>query len=150
MKKLKIDYTQIIFDINEDRRVEYKGLSGSEKIMDGFLVNPPPGITPIRLNDTDWKNRKAEIYEIFTEVAHACGGNQIIINVNELMSLISVEVYDRYMGSLTLSRNPVVLPHLQEFKVDPRHSPTKESMKEEITKKTIKPFEFKRVERPKQ
>lgn len=150
MKKMKVDYTQIIFDIDEDRRVEYRGLSGSEKLLDGFLINRPPGTTEVRLNDTEWKNKKAEMYEIFTEVAHACGGNQIIVSLYELANLISVEVYDRYMGNLTLARNPIVLPHLQEFKVDPRHTPTKESMKEEITKKTIKPFEFKRVERPKQ
>ncbi|MBP6740175.1 MAG: VWA domain-containing protein [Leptospiraceae bacterium] len=147
MKKLKIDYTQIIFDINEDRRVEYQGLNGSEKSLDGFLTNPPPGITSVRLNDADWRNRKAEIYEIFTEVAHACGGNQIIISVYELMSLISVEVYDRYMGRLTLSRLPIITPQFQEFKSTPKNS--KEELKEQIKQKVIKPFEFKKVERPK-
>ncbi len=147
MKKLKVDYTQIIFDINEDRRVEYRGLTGSEKSIDVFLPNSPPGVTPIRLSDVDWNNRKAEIYEIFTEVAHACGGNQVIINIYELMSLISVEVYDHYMGSLTLSRMPIVIPQFQEFKPNPKKNPI-DNLKEEITKKTIKPFEFKRVERP--
>jgi hypothetical protein len=148
MKKLKIDYTQIIFDINEDRRTEYRGLSGSEKMMDGFLTNVPPGVSPVRLNDADWANRKAEIYEIFTEVAHACGGNQIMISIYELMSLISVEVYDYYMGKLTLSRLPVITPHFQEFQTHPKNK-SPESLKEEIQNKTIKPFEFKRVERPK-
>ncbi len=148
MKKLKIDYTQIIFDINEDRRTEYKGLSGSEKMMDGFLTHVPPGVSPVRLNDSDWINRKAEIYEVFTEVAHACGGNQIIIGIYELMSLISVEVYDYYMGKLTLSRLPVITPHFQEFPTHPKKK-SPDSLKEEIQKKTIKPFEFKRVERPK-
>lgn len=147
MKKLKVDYTQIIFDINEDRRIEYRGLSGSDKTIDGFVPNPPPGITPIRLNDADWQNRKAEIYEIFTEVAHACGGNQIIISIYELMSLISVEVYDYYLGNLTLSRIPIVTPQFQEFKVQPKKNST-EQLKEEIQKKTVKPFEFKRIERP--
>ena len=31
MKKLKIDYTQIIFDTSEDRRVDYQGLTGKKK-----------------------------------------------------------------------------------------------------------------------
>ena len=64
------------------------------------------------------------------------------------MSLISVEVYDYYMGKLTLSRLPVITPHFQEFPTHPKKK-SPDSLKEEIQKKTIKPFEFKRVERPK-
>jgi hypothetical protein len=76
-----------------------------------------------------------------------CGGNQIIISIYELMSLISVEVYDYYLGNLTLSRIPIVTPQFQEFKVQPKKNST-EQLKEEIQKKTVKPFEFKRIERP--
>jgi len=148
MKKLKIDYSQIIFDISEDRRVDYQGLTGKDKILDGLPVGHNHGLTTIRLNDADWKNRKAEIYEKLTEIAHAAGGNQIILNANELIGLISIEVYDHYMGMLTLSRIPLETPKFPEFKTPPKKV-TPESFKEEIKEKTVKPFEFKRIERPK-
>lgn len=145
MKNLKVDYTQIIFDINEDRRTEYQGLTGKEKILDGFMAGKNHGLTSVRLNDNEWKNRKAEIFESFTEVAHACGGNQIIINVYELMSLISVEVYDHYMGLLTLSRIPIEIPKFPELKPQKKMP---QNFQEEIKQKTVKPFEFKKIERP--
>ncbi|MBP7281726.1 MAG: VWA domain-containing protein [Leptospiraceae bacterium] len=146
MKNLKVDYTQIVFDINEDRRIGYHGLTGKEKILDGFLAGSSQGLTEIRLNDADWNSKKAEIYETFTEVAHACGGNQIIINIFELMGLIAVEVYDHYMGLITVSRQPIVTPHFPEFV--PQKNPPK-NLQEEIKQKTVKPFEFKKVDRPK-
>ena len=43
------------------------------------------------------------IYRDFTEIAETCGGNQIILKVNELMKIVSVECYDRYLGLLTLA-----------------------------------------------
>ena len=55
------------------------------------------------LTDEALDEKMKGIYKNFTEIAETCGGNQIILRVNELMRIVSVECYDRYLGLLTLA-----------------------------------------------
>jgi hypothetical protein len=52
--------------------------------------------------------RKQGLFDTFTRIAETAGGNQIIIRVYEMLKLLSVEVYDRYLGLLTLATDAEV------------------------------------------
>ncbi len=105
LKQFKLDFTQIIFYMNDDLRYEF--------IEGNSSINFDPGSLSIEellegkkirvLNDEELKIKKKKYFEIFTKFANSCGGNQIILNVFDFLKIITVETYDRYMGLLTLA-----------------------------------------------
>ncbi|MFP4212221.1 MAG: hypothetical protein ACLFR8_13335 [Alkalispirochaeta sp.] len=48
------------------------------------------------------QNRINTRFERFTRVAEAAGGNQIVLTVYDALGLLTMDVYDRYIGLLTL------------------------------------------------
>ena len=71
-------------------------------VVDGRVENHER-LRHIELTDEELEERTKRIFEKFTELALASGGNQILPKINELTRLISVECYDRYLGLLTLA-----------------------------------------------
>ncbi|MBN2535910.1 MAG: hypothetical protein JXB88_23730 [Spirochaetales bacterium] len=53
--------------------------------------------------DDESGNQLSMRYDNLTRVAETCGGNQIIVNVHEVVPVIALEDYDRYLGFLTLT-----------------------------------------------
>ncbi|TGL59389.1 VWA domain-containing protein [Leptospira ognonensis] len=142
MKKQNIDYTQIVFSIGEEKRHIIQGDASRYKSIDGYL---PEGIKAETryLNDLEWKEAKDKSYGNFMKVAEACGGNLIILDIYDFLNLVSIEVYDRYMGQLTLSKSTdlkdAVLAEFQQKAKVPGFV-TKDN-------KIAKPFQFKKLER---
>lgn len=52
-------------------------------------------------DDEDGK-RLSSLYQDLTQVAETCGGNQIIVNEYDIVPVIALECYDRYLGFLTM------------------------------------------------
>ncbi len=105
VKKNKIDYTQLIFDIKEEQRHEVTFPKGvvSSSIIDNVVEDMDDNMTRVELTDDALDNKMKGIYKDFTKIAENCGGNQIILKINELIRIVSIECYDRYLGLLTLA-----------------------------------------------
>lgn len=105
IRKNKVDYTQIIFQIRDEQRheVESENSSSSLAAVDNVVTEMKEGMLRVELSDLELDAKMKGIYEDFTEIAEICAGNQIILGINELIPLVSVECYDRYLGLLTLA-----------------------------------------------
>ncbi len=104
IKKNCLDYTQIIFDIKEERRTEVVYADGMVvDAVDNMVEELSAGMSERVLSDEDLDAKMKGIFDDFTEVAESCGGNQIILKINELLNLVTVECYDRYLGLLSLA-----------------------------------------------
>ena len=99
LKTNRVDYSQIVFRLNDDLRHEVAGTNTES--LDGYALEHASG-NEIVLDDRAFEEKKRRLYEIFTRVAECCGGNQIIVDVYEMAGLIFVESYDRYLGLLSL------------------------------------------------
>jgi hypothetical protein len=105
LRKSNIDFTQIIFYMNDDLRYEFidgnpslnffAGALSIEELLEGKKIKV--------LTDEELKVKKKKYFEIFTKFANSCGGNQVILNIFDFLKIITVETYDRYMGLLTLA-----------------------------------------------
>ena len=104
-RKNKIDYTQIIFDIKNEQRHEIEFLDPSEReyTVDNVVEDVTDKMVRVELDDDALDNKMKRIFSDFTEIANACGGNQIILKINKFINLLTVECYDRYAGLLTLA-----------------------------------------------
>ena len=104
-RKNNIDYTQIIFNIRDEARsvVEYRG--ELKDAVDGVIEEDKvPQDADIRdLSDGELEERIRLIADRFTRFARTAGGNQIIVKIDDIAHIIAVEVYDRYLGLLTLA-----------------------------------------------
>lgn len=114
-RKNKLDYTQLIFDIREEQReeIEIIGQYDESLTVDNIIRDEDMTSHMSRkiLDNEALDNKINRIFGEFTEIAEAAGGNQVIVKINSLIKLVSVECYDRYMGLLTLNdrnspRNP--------------------------------------------
>lgn len=131
-KTNKIDFTQIVFFVNEDIRYEVDNVpSGISR--DGCLTEEklPKGAVKRTLSDTELEVKKKEYLNSFTRFAEAAGGNQIIISLYDFINLIAVECYDKYVGSITLAD----INQIQQLK--------SESKQESI--KNVKKMDFKKL-----
>lgn len=102
IKKNRIDYTQIIFSIRDELRTVVKNPADTIRSVDR-RVDPGEKVAFVDLADEELDREERRIFDEFTRIAETCGGNQIIVRINELVSLISIECYDRYIGMLTLA-----------------------------------------------
>jgi len=105
-KKNKIDYTQLVFDIREEQREEIiidgsydLSLTVDSIIRDEDLAE---NMTRKTLDNEELDAKMTDLFKDFTDIAEAAGGNQIIVKINSLIKMVSIECYDRYMGLLTL------------------------------------------------
>jgi hypothetical protein len=105
IKSGKIDYTQLIFDFNESITELQVTEESGIVIKDGYADNRylPESAAVREFTQEELEERKNKFYQTFTRIAESAGGNQIIVRIYEYMKLISVEVYDRYLGLLTIA-----------------------------------------------
>jgi hypothetical protein len=105
IKKNKIDYTQLIFNIKDEQRHEIVFPDGRADgaVIDNVVSEIKESMVQVESTDRALDRKMKGIYKDFTEIAETCGGNQIILKINELIRIVSVEGYDRYLGLLTLA-----------------------------------------------
>ncbi len=105
LKKNRIDYTQLIFDIRDEQRNEIKFKDGKGLAVDNVVDELSDDMIQITLTDDELDNKMKRVFNDFTGIAAACGGNQIIMRINSLLKIVTVECYDRYLGLLSLSES---------------------------------------------
>ncbi len=105
IKKNRIDYTQLIFDIRDEQRNEIKFKDGKGSAVDNVVDELTDDMIQIMLTDDELDNKMKQVFSDFTGIASACGGNQIILRINSLLKIVTVECYDRYLGLLSLSES---------------------------------------------
>ncbi len=105
VKEARIDYTQLIFDFNENVTELQVTDDTDILVKDGYADNRhlPESAAVREYTPEELEQRKNRFYQTFTRIAETAGGNQIIVRIYEYLKLISVEVYDRYLGLLTLA-----------------------------------------------
>ena len=131
LRKERLDYTQIILTFKDELKL---GVMGSEnlKIIDGFIAceEKKENYLVYERSEEDIKQMEDDSFRRFSSIAEVCGGNQIIILVNELVGLLAVECYDHYLGLLTLANRA-------ELDLG-----TEDSQKKD---RTIKKYDFKKL-----
>ncbi|MBN2078275.1 MAG: VWA domain-containing protein [Spirochaetes bacterium] len=100
MKKQGIDYTQILFSIDDDMRFYVVG--ERIEIVDGFAVSGDIH-AEAALGDEEMDRMREGLFHDYSRVATACGGNQVVVKIHRLARFVAVECYDRYLGMLTLA-----------------------------------------------
>ena len=101
LKKKKIDYTQIIFDIKDEQRNEIAFKDGNGFAVDNVVEEVTEQMIETVLSDDELDLKMKAVFENFSEIARACGGNQIILKINGVLKIVTVECYDRYLGLLS-------------------------------------------------
>ena len=56
----------------------------------------------MELDDSEGEQRIKSLSRECTRFIETCGGNQVIVKINEIAHIIALECYDRYLGLLTL------------------------------------------------
>jgi len=102
LRRNRVDYTQIVFRLGDELRYEVRGKMGPEEAVDGY-TELREGLESVALSDEELEAKLRSIRGGFTEVARRCGGNQVILRINEILNLVAVECYDRYLGLLSLA-----------------------------------------------
>lgn len=104
IKKNGLDYTQIIFQVREELRteVEYNSDTLNTVVIDNIITDTVDDSLVKTLNDKELDNKIVGIYNDFSKIAEVCGGNQIVLKINEIIGVVTVECYDRYLGVLSL------------------------------------------------
>lgn len=101
--KHKVDYTQILLhsdgELNDSRRVPDGSVVAIDGVIEGEL---PAGAQP--LTAAEIARLREERFDRFTRVAEHAGGNQVVLTLYRALRLVSLELYDRYVGLLTLAQ----------------------------------------------
>ena len=100
LRRLKIDYTQIIFSYGDADRFVVES-SDDAPVIDGYYAGECP-VESKEMSDEVFAQYKTDRYHEYSRIAEIAHGNQIIANVHEYLGLLSIESYDRYIGALSL------------------------------------------------
>ncbi len=100
LKRLKIDYTQIILSMNDEER-ERAIPKEPGHVIDGCLPEGHAGES-VRLSHSEFDEYKKSKYHQYAQIAEIANGNQIIADIHEYLGLLSIQAYDRYMGANSL------------------------------------------------
>jgi len=95
LKARGLDYLQIIFNIEGDKR-EYVRSDGHDS-LDGYLTESTVDID--RFSEEEYRSLIRKLKSDFTEMTEVSGGSQAILNIDEALALVSVEGFDRWLGN---------------------------------------------------
>jgi hypothetical protein len=103
LKKNRVDYTQILLHNIDDFTREVRPEFAHFPAVDRRIRQPEDG-TEIgrKLTDVEKQNRINTRFDRFTNIAETAGGNQIVLTAYDALGLLTMDVYDRYIGLLTL------------------------------------------------
>ncbi len=97
LSRTGVFYTQIVFNLRGDR-TSYS-VSSSARSLDGYLKEDAPKDARM-LTEEEYRAQETDFRDGFAALAHAAGGYQIILDVDDALSLAAVEVFDRWYGGL--------------------------------------------------
>lgn len=100
----KIDYTQIIFRIDKERYREVYVGEDKSSMKDNLVFDADPAYVK-KVSPKEADRKYLETINNFTRVAKKCGGNQVIVNMNEATPPLLLECYDRYLGILSIHKS---------------------------------------------
>lgn len=106
IRRARIDYTQIMLSLSET----FDEITSEEAnlVIRDRLVDPdsiPGNATRRSYTPEEVEAAHRRIGETFTSIADACNGNQIILTVDPALKLVMAEVFDRYLGLMTLAES---------------------------------------------
>jgi hypothetical protein len=101
-RKNQIDYTQIVFNLSEEFDELVDDDQGRIEVVDNIAVNGQE-LKTRRTTPEEREKLWTETMDCFTALARAAGGNQIVMNIDRALRFVAVEVYDRYLGLLSLA-----------------------------------------------
>jgi hypothetical protein len=100
-----VDYTQILLHTDEDLRHEVTSEPGEFVVKDKMIADGDVDAERIRtLSDEEVEQRREGRFGQFTRIAEEAGGNQVVLTEFLALGLVTVELYDRYVGLLSLLR----------------------------------------------
>lgn len=103
LRREKFDYTQILLHTDEDLRREVENAPGEFEIRDNMIVDEiVPEDRIITLSEETLQKRREGRFSDFTRIAEIAGGNQVVLTEFDALGLVTVEIYDRYVGLLSL------------------------------------------------
>jgi hypothetical protein len=102
LRERSIDYTQILLHTDEDLRREVTTTPGEFNVRDNIVAEEDVADDRIvTLTGTELDRRRERRFDTFTRIAEVAGGNQVILTEFSALGLVSVELYDRYVGVLS-------------------------------------------------
>lgn len=97
------DYTQILLHTDEDLRHEVQHVGGEFEVRDNLVMEENvPDDRIVTLSEEALQERREGRFADFTRIAELAGGNQVVLTEFAVLGLVTVEVYDRYVGLLSL------------------------------------------------
>ncbi len=114
LEKLKqegIEYLQLILLCDEEHRMAVQS-SGPDRSRDGFLTEGELGAgdVEIRRSDEELGAYCTERLREATDLAEAAHGGQLVLSWYPLLSFLTVDVYERYLGTLLPAVLPILAP----------------------------------------
>lgn len=104
LKADRLDYLQILLHTDDDLRHEVVSARGEFEVKDNTISESDLPADRILTLDADaLKARLDTRFENFTRVAEIAGGNQVVLTEFTALGLVTVELYDRYVGLLSLA-----------------------------------------------
>lgn len=102
LARQKIDYTQILLHSDGELNDSVNVPDGTVPSLDGVIEGElPEGAAALTAEEIE--SLRSTRFERFTEIAEHAKGNQVVLTVYRALRLISLELYDRYVGLLTLA-----------------------------------------------
>ena len=92
--RMGIDFIQCVFNIEGDKRHVSEG--GGVNVLDGYVTDGDEGGR--RLSDLEYADLMIDIRKRHSELTEAAAGAQVILHVDEALSLVSIEAFDRWLG----------------------------------------------------
>jgi len=103
LRRESVDYTQILLHTDEDLRHEVTHGGGEFEIRDNLIVDEiVPEDRIVTLSEEALCERREGRFSDFTRIAEIAGGNQVVLTEFAVLGLVTVEIYDRYVGLLSL------------------------------------------------
>ena len=104
LKTAGVDYLQILLHTDDDLRHQVVGARGEFEIRDDTVSESDvPAERIIALDSDALKKRVDARFDDFTRVAETAGGSQVVLTEFTALGLVTVELYDRYVGLLSLA-----------------------------------------------
>lgn len=103
LKKNRVDFTQILLHSADDHKSEVLPEFAHLKATDGYVKLPDDGREIGRERSQEEQQRLIRArFDNFTRIAETAGGNQVVLTAYDALGLLTMDVYDRYIGLLTL------------------------------------------------
>ena len=58
-------------------------------------------LSGVSINDDELDLKMKYLFKNFSEITIACRGNQVILKINRVLKIVSVECYNRYLGLMS-------------------------------------------------